>query len=183
LFIARKRFPGRNCRRPCRAAPSIVAAILTPRSQEPAADFDATTQEHKITNDKFSIFNSQYLGSLLFKVSALLRLSFRSLSSFWSFLSLSSPSSFPLLILILILILIPPSLMPLFFHPPHPQKTLKNPSNCCNLRPFAALCSLSPSIAQKIINPQPVSQTLSHLHQSFVTPKFHELSIIDSIDH
>jgi hypothetical protein len=81
----------------------------------------------------------------------LLRFSFWSLSSFWSFLSLSSPSPFPLIILILILI--PPSLMPLFFYPPHPSKTLKNPSNCCNLRPFAALCSLSPPIAQK--NHQP----------------------------
>jgi len=61
--IARRRSPGRNCRRACRAAVAFhVVGILTPRSHEPAADFDATTQEHKITNDKFSIFNSKYLG-------------------------------------------------------------------------------------------------------------------------
>jgi hypothetical protein len=52
---------------------------------------------------------------------------------------------------------------------------------------FATLCRHLPSLTQNTHHPspvlKPVSQTLSHLRQSFVTPKSHELSIIESIHH
>ena len=168
--IARRRSPGRNCRRPCRAtAASIVAAFLTPRSQEPAADFDARMQEHKITNDKFSMTNFQCLGPihgnlaastksfllsflcfLLFKFSDLSRLSFRSLTSFWS---LFQPVPFP-----------PhnlnpnPNLNPPFFDPPFlpPFSPPKNPHKPQQLLQFATICRpLQPIALNRPKNYQP----------------------------
>jgi len=65
LPIARRTSPGCCRRHACRAAAdSIVVEMLSPRSQEPGPDFNARAQGREaakqITDDKFSIPNSQY---------------------------------------------------------------------------------------------------------------------------
>jgi len=144
--IARRRSPGRNCRRACRAAVAFhVVGILTPRSQEPFSDFNAKPQRPRdaktITNDKSSITNSQYrpfcfFSVLLFKVFGC-DLSGRSFAS-WRYRFPVKVSSakishcLPFQPLRL--------LCECHCDPVRIPKTLKNPSNCCNLRPVAATC-------------------------------------------
>ena len=65
LPIARRTSPGCCRRHACRAAAdSIVVEMLSPRSQEPGPYFNARAQGREaakqITDDKFSIPNSQY---------------------------------------------------------------------------------------------------------------------------
>jgi hypothetical protein len=63
--IARRRSPGRNCRRACCAAAD--SRILTPRSRRPATNLNAKQQRRgdarTITLEKFSMTDSQWIFS------------------------------------------------------------------------------------------------------------------------
>ena len=151
--IARRPSPGRNCRRARRAtAGPVVIAILTPRSQEPPMDFNAKRQRPKdakaitiaqypCANDRTcacwtQLFLLRSLSVLLFKVSGC---GFSPCAfAPWRLgvFTFASKSPGPKC-----LYRVPFQLLSeRHCDPLQIQNILKNPNDCCYLRPFATSC-------------------------------------------
>jgi hypothetical protein len=175
--IARRPSPGRNCRRArCAAVAFHAVELLTPPPPEPDADLNAKQQRPKaakqITNDKFSMTNSQWIlshecGEVSKKKAMAFAFSAPSTPARYAGLGVWSPSS--RLFSSLSSFLVPSFPWPLPAYAPvhqrlvlsaQSQSTAVAPGTTFQLFPlFSSFSTLIPALRQRGRNTQPIAPT------------------------